>query len=106
MSWRTVTDFAKKNESLLRLADRLGRGKGRFRVLDTLSLPPRIAVPPDFSKWETYELAACWIGHATVLLRVGGQTIMTDPVFSSRVGVGLGLATGGPKRLLAPAASF
>jgi L-ascorbate metabolism protein UlaG (beta-lactamase superfamily) len=38
-----------------------------------------------------------------VLLRVGGQTIITDPVMSSRVGVGLGLMTGGPKRLVAPA---
>jgi L-ascorbate metabolism protein UlaG (beta-lactamase superfamily) len=53
--------------------------------------------------WEDYELAACWIGHATVLLRVGGTTILTDPVMSNRVGVGLGLFTGGPRRLVAPA---
>ena len=31
------------------------------------------------------------------------MTILTDPVFSSRVGIGLGLMTGGPRRLVAPA---
>ena len=46
-----------------------------------------------------------WIGHATVLLRVGDLTILTDPVLSNRVGVGLGLITGGPHRLIAPALS-
>ena len=46
---------------------------------------------------------AVWIGHATVLLRVGDMTILTDPVFSNRVGIGLGLWTAGPRRLLAPA---
>jgi L-ascorbate metabolism protein UlaG (beta-lactamase superfamily) len=44
-----------------------------------------------------------WLGHASVLLRIGGLTLLTDPVFSSRVGVGLGLMTAGPKRLAAPA---
>ncbi len=40
-----------------------------------------------------------------MLLRVGGMTILTDPVLSSRVGVGLGLFTGGPRRLVGPALS-
>ena len=44
-----------------------------------------------------------WIGHATILLRLAGMTILTDPVFSSRVGIGLGLITAGPRRLVAPA---
>jgi L-ascorbate metabolism protein UlaG (beta-lactamase superfamily) len=48
-------------------------------------------------------LAACWIGHATVLLRVGSMTVLTDPVLSCRIGLGLGLMTGGPRRLVAPA---
>jgi L-ascorbate metabolism protein UlaG (beta-lactamase superfamily) len=53
--------------------------------------------------WEQRELAAAWLGHATVLLRVGGMTVLTDPVFFNRVGVGLGLLTGGPRRLFASA---
>jgi L-ascorbate metabolism protein UlaG (beta-lactamase superfamily) len=38
-----------------------------------------------------------------VLLRSAGMTILTDPVFSHRVGLGLGLGTLGPRRLVASA---
>jgi L-ascorbate metabolism protein UlaG (beta-lactamase superfamily) len=41
-----------------------------------------------------------------MLLRVGGMTILTDPVLGNRVGVGLGVCTGGPRRLVAPALSI
>src|SRR5690348_5546143 len=87
----------------LRLADRLGRSRGRLRLLDGLDNPPKPRLKPDLRAWEKHELAAAWIGHATVLLRIGNKTILTDPVLSSRVGVGLGLMTGGPRRLIAPA---
>jgi L-ascorbate metabolism protein UlaG (beta-lactamase superfamily) len=33
---------------------------------------------------------AAWIGHSTVLIRVDGFTILTDPVFSRRIGIGIG----------------
>lgn len=36
-------------------------------------------------------LAAMWIGHATMLLRIGGVNIITDPVMGERIGVSLGL---------------
>lgn len=49
------------------------------------------------------DLAALWIGHATVLLRIAGQTILTDPVFSRRIGVSLGRHTFGISRLAPPA---
>src|SRR5437870_4773158 len=65
--------------------------------------PPRAILSPSLSNWESLELAAVWIGHATVLLRVAGVTILTDPVFSNRIGIGLGFLTGGPKRFIAPA---
>ena len=103
MSWRGITNWAKKRPATLQLADRLGRGRGRLRILDRLNPPPHALRKPDLSHWEQQELAAAWIGHATVLLRIGGMTLLTDPVFSSRVGIGLGLMTGGPRRLVAPA---
>ena len=53
--------------------------------------------------WEKHSLAAVWIGHATILMRIDGMNILTDPVMSSRVGIGLGLMTGGPRRFYAPA---
>ncbi len=103
MSWRRCANWAKERELTLRLVDRLGRSRGRLRLLDGLNPPAGARVKPDLKNWESYELAAAWIGHATVLLRVGGMTILTDPVLSNRVGVGLGLITGGPRRLVAPA---
>ena len=62
--------------------------------------PPR---RPDLRDWHRADLAAAWLGHATVLLRAGGMTVLTDPVFSARIGVGFGLGTAGPRRLVAPA---
>jgi L-ascorbate metabolism protein UlaG (beta-lactamase superfamily) len=58
---------------------------------------------PDPRAWPDDGLQAAWLGHATVLLRLDGFTILTDPVFSRRVGVRLGPITVGLKRLVAPA---
>src|SRR5437763_12768849 len=88
---------------MLRLADSLGRGRGRTRWFDHLNAPPPAALRPDLRTWHDQPLAATWLGHATVLLRVGGLTILTDPVMGNRVGIGLGLVTGGPRRHVAPA---
>lgn len=52
---------------------------------------------------STHNLAAAWLGHATVMLRVGGLWVLTDPVFSRRVGVRIGGITFGPHRV-SPAA--
>ena len=41
------------------------------------------------------ELAATWLGHATVLLEIGGHWVLTDPVWSDRVSPS---ATVGPRR--------
>ena len=52
------------------------------------------------------DLAALWIGHATVLLHVGGVggiTILTDPVFSRRIGMSVGGMTLGLARIAPPA---
>jgi L-ascorbate metabolism protein UlaG (beta-lactamase superfamily) len=103
VSWRNATDIAKKNQVALRVADYLGRGRGRFRFLDRFGQPEAARLRPDLSRWSDYKLAAAWIGHATILVRLGGMTILTDPIFSNRVGLGLGLITAGPRRLVAPA---
>jgi len=49
-------------------------------------------------------LAASWLGHASVLLRQGGSTILLDPVFSRRIGMRFGPLVFGPHRLTPPIA--
>ncbi len=46
---------------------------------------------------------AAWLGHSTVLLKLDGMTILTDPVLGNRVGLNVGPVTVGLKRLVAPA---
>jgi L-ascorbate metabolism protein UlaG (beta-lactamase superfamily) len=48
-------------------------------------------------------LYAAWLGHSTVLLKLDGTTILTDPVLGDRVGLSFGPMTVGLKRLVAPA---
>lgn len=103
MSWRRFTDFAKGNDYALRVADRLGRGRRQLRFLDFINPPPRSVSRPNLDGWENRELSAVWIGHATVLLRIDGMTILTDPVFAHKVGLGLGLMTLGTRRHIAAA---
>jgi L-ascorbate metabolism protein UlaG (beta-lactamase superfamily) len=63
--------------------------------------PPR---SPDPARWPDTGLHAAWIGHATVLIKVDGYTIITDPVLTDRIGINLlGPLTLGLKRLVAPA---
>lgn len=103
MSWRRYTDWAKERPLTLQLADALGRGRGRMRMFDSLYPPRKPRFKPDLRNWNKHTLAAVWIGHATILMRIGGMNIITDPVMSNRVGIGLGLMTGGPRRFYAPA---
>lgn len=59
---------------------------------------------PNPASWENSTITAAWIGHATVLINFFGTKIITDPVFSNRIGINLlGLTTVGPNRLVAPA---
>ena len=53
-------------------------------------------------------LEAVWLGHATMLLSVRSPsgravTVLTDPVFSDRIGVKVGQVTFGLRRLVRPA---
>lgn len=58
---------------------------------------------PDPQRWPDTGLHAAWLGHSTVLLKIDGFTILTDPVFGERAGVHLGPVTLGVKRLIQPA---
>lgn len=55
------------------------------------------------AEWPDAGIHAAWLGHATVLLKVEGFTILTDPVFSRRAGLNFGPFTLGVKRLVEPA---
>src|SRR5437879_2608055 len=60
---------------------------------------------PDLSVWPSTGLHAAWIGHSSVVLSIDGFIVMTDPVFSARIGIQVGPATLGLKRLVEPALS-
>ncbi len=57
--------------------------------------------PPDevLDQLEHHALALAWIGHASVLARMGTTTIAVDPVLSARIGMKLGKRILGPARL-------
>lgn len=58
---------------------------------------------PDPRQWPDKGLFAAWLGHSTVLLKVDGYTMITDPVFSDKAGMQVGPWTVGVKRRVAPA---
>ncbi len=55
---------------------------------------------PNPKMWPDHGLHAAWLGHTTVVLKLDGFTIMTDPVFSTRIGLNFGPLTVGIKRLV------
>jgi L-ascorbate metabolism protein UlaG (beta-lactamase superfamily) len=58
---------------------------------------------PNPRAWPDRGLYAAWLGHSSVLLKIDGVTILTDPVLGDRVGLNIGGVTVGLKRLVAPA---
>src|SRR3954471_17421760 len=59
---------------------------------------------PRPKEWPDHGLHAAWLGHSTVLFKLNGTTILTDPVFSQRIGLNFGPVTLGIKRLTEVAA--
>lgn len=58
-------------------------------------------VKPDPARWPDRGLHATWLGQTTVLLKIDGFTILTDPILGTYAGIWLGLFTLGIKRLVA-----
>lgn len=56
-----------------------------------------------WSEAEPQSICVTWIGHATALIQMGDFVILTDPVWSDRVGP---VSWFGPKRLRAPGISL
>ena len=76
-----------------------------FRQMSTEITQESIPAPhqPQPQFWPDVGSHATWLGHSTVLLKIDGYTILTDPVFSSRVGLNMGPMTVGIKRIVEPA---
>ena len=58
---------------------------------------------PQPHTWPDDRVTASWLGHATVLINFCGFHILTDPVFSQRIGLRVWPFTIGPKRHIQPA---
>lgn len=67
---------------------------------EPIEAPPR---KPGIVHWKPSGIHAAWLGHATALISIDGFRILTDPVFSMRVGLNLGPLTLGLKRMVEPA---
>jgi L-ascorbate metabolism protein UlaG (beta-lactamase superfamily) len=62
---------------------------------------------PNPRTWSDGGITLTWIGHSTFLLNLEGTTILTDPVFSEKIGISLlGLTTVGLRRFVPPALRF
>jgi L-ascorbate metabolism protein UlaG (beta-lactamase superfamily) len=97
----TVSNITKLGSIAVEMAPRLWERYSQDRKREILEAPYR----PDPSSWGETGLHAAWLGHTTVLLRIDGLTILTDPVFGSRVGINMGPVTLGLKRIVEPALS-
>jgi L-ascorbate metabolism protein UlaG (beta-lactamase superfamily) len=70
----------------------------------------RCAIPaapftPHPKRWADTGLHAAWLGHSTVLVKMEGFTILTDPILGQRCGIRMGPVTVGLRRLVMPAVS-
>lgn len=64
-------------------------------------LLPAAGSIPTLDAWHRSGFAACWMGHATAMLRSGGVTVLTDPHFEARLGISVGSRRIGRRRTTA-----
>lgn len=72
-------------------------------IFDGRGKPPAPKARPEPHAWSDREITGSVLGHSTVLLNFLGVRILTDPVFSERVGPGISPLVLGPRRHLQPA---
>lgn len=77
----------------------------RRMIFDGRGDPAVPASRPQPAEWSNDEITGSVLGHSTVLLNFLGVQIITDPVFSKRVGPGIPPFILGPKRHFSPALS-
>jgi len=62
---------------------------------------------PTPKTWSNNDVSLAWIGHSTFLINFAGTVILTDPVFSEKVGIDLlGLGTIGLRRFVPAALNY
>ena len=72
-------------------------------IFDGRGKPAMPAARPFPEEWSNDAITGSCLGHSTVLLNFLGVRILTDPVFSTRVGPGVPPLIVGPKRYYRPA---
>jgi L-ascorbate metabolism protein UlaG (beta-lactamase superfamily) len=75
----------------------------REMIFDGRGKPPRPSARPEPAQWSDDAITGSCLGHSTVFLNFLGVHVLTDPVFSERVGPGIPPFILGPKRHVAPA---
>ncbi|HEX2855229.1 MAG TPA: MBL fold metallo-hydrolase [Opitutaceae bacterium] len=75
----------------------------RRMIFDGRGAPLPPATRPVPGEWKDDALTGSCLGHSTVLMNFHGVRVITDPVFSQRVGPGIPPFILGPKRYLQPA---
>src|SRR5438477_9266092 len=70
-------------------------GPGYWRQYRRERKRPILAAPhnPDPARWRDTGFYAAWLGHSTVLIKIDGFTILTDPILGARCGVRAGPIT-------------
>src|SRR3954465_4414988 len=75
----------------------------RQMIFDGRGKPALPVARPVPANWGNDVITGSCLGHSTVLMNFLGTWILTDPVFSTRVGPGVPPFILGPKRYLQPA---
>jgi L-ascorbate metabolism protein UlaG (beta-lactamase superfamily) len=75
----------------------------RQMIFDGRGPPAPPVARPDPAGWDPAAITGSCLGHSTILLNFQGVIVLTDPVFSTRVGPGVPGLILGPKRHVAPA---
>jgi L-ascorbate metabolism protein UlaG (beta-lactamase superfamily) len=75
----------------------------RRMIFDGRGEPRPPGACPNPASWSDAAITGSCLGHSTVLMNFCGVRLITDPVFSKRVGIGIAPFILGPKRYLQPA---